>query len=707
MTKIISFRKRESLHVFFNIREELSVQWHPTKNGNLSPLDVTSGSTKKVWWKCPDCSFDWKCRINERTQFNKNPRYCPKCTIINTSKQKRLRALENTGSLAKLFPEVAKEWHPTKNDDLTPDMITPTAHEKPWWKCEEGHEWQANLSNRAGNNTICPYCAKKLPSKDYNLKLLHPDIVKEWNYELNDKSPEHYTPSTKRKVWWNCKYDHPYEMQIQTRTRKGKMQSCPEHKLERQVASYKKTVLKKAGSISEKRPELLNEWNWNKNKGLNPDNLAITSIEKVWWKCKRNHEWQAVIQKRTIGNGNGHGQNCPQCNNKTSHLEVRIYSELKFFFPKTIWQHPFHGGHLDIFMPDYNLAVEVDGFWHENHKPRDLKKNEQASKDGITLIRIRDPKLEQITPLHIIHDWRNRGDLQTLADLFNLLLNELQLDNSKKTTLADYIRNGQYVNEEFYLDTWANNTDPKPGHSLAERAPEMAKDWHPTANGKLTPNEIPFSSSMKVYWLCGIHGKWKSSPNTRSGNTKKFLSGCPKCGKKRGARIRMMMAAEKHSVKDVPQLIKQWHPTKNTEFTPEMVSPGSSKIAWWKCKKGHEWKVRIVYLYRHFNEATRLDIFTGCPSCYKNDRKQFADEIRKIKLVKSGSMLDHYPEITKIWHKENKFKPSELSKGSNKKVKLTCPNNHIIERTLDKITHRLITKGDVCCNECKVYFKLQ
>jgi hypothetical protein len=30
----------------------LANEWHPTKNGELSPYDVTNGSNKKVWWKC-------------------------------------------------------------------------------------------------------------------------------------------------------------------------------------------------------------------------------------------------------------------------------------------------------------------------------------------------------------------------------------------------------------------------------------------------------------------------------------------------------------------------------------------------------------------------------------------------------------------------------------------------------------------------------
>ena len=31
----------------------LAKEWHPTKNENLNPEDITSGSSKEVWWLCP------------------------------------------------------------------------------------------------------------------------------------------------------------------------------------------------------------------------------------------------------------------------------------------------------------------------------------------------------------------------------------------------------------------------------------------------------------------------------------------------------------------------------------------------------------------------------------------------------------------------------------------------------------------------------
>jgi len=32
---------------------ELAKEWHPTKNGDLKPTDVTKGYDKKAWWLFP------------------------------------------------------------------------------------------------------------------------------------------------------------------------------------------------------------------------------------------------------------------------------------------------------------------------------------------------------------------------------------------------------------------------------------------------------------------------------------------------------------------------------------------------------------------------------------------------------------------------------------------------------------------------------
>ena len=55
------------------------------------------------------------------------------------------------------------------------------------------------------------------------------------------------------------------------------------------------------------RPELMNEWDYNKNTDLKPNQVTEHSGKKAWWKCKEGHEWYAVIDSRAKGHG------CPIC----------------------------------------------------------------------------------------------------------------------------------------------------------------------------------------------------------------------------------------------------------------------------------------------------------------------------------------------------------------------------------------------------------
>ena len=54
-------------------------------------------------------------------------------------------------SFAETHPNLAKQWHPTLNGDLTPSDITKGSNKKVWWKCPKGddHEWEAVISSRS------------------------------------------------------------------------------------------------------------------------------------------------------------------------------------------------------------------------------------------------------------------------------------------------------------------------------------------------------------------------------------------------------------------------------------------------------------------------------------------------------------------------------------------------------------------------------
>ena len=118
---------------------DVAAEWHPTKNGEATPSDVTRGSTKKVWWLCPQ-GHAYEAAIKNRTKSIK-PSGCPYCSGRRAAPEK---------TLAIHSPEVAKEWHPTKNSPLKPTEIGYGSSQKVWWICtfDHSHLWEAVISNR-------------------------------------------------------------------------------------------------------------------------------------------------------------------------------------------------------------------------------------------------------------------------------------------------------------------------------------------------------------------------------------------------------------------------------------------------------------------------------------------------------------------------------------------------------------------------------
>ncbi len=109
----------------------MAAQWHPTRNEDLTPDRISSGTANKVWWVC-EHAHEWQASVSGRTSAGYG---CPVCAGLKT--------VTGVNDLVTQFPKVAAQWHPTRNEDLTPDRISGGARQKVWWVCEKGHEWQA------------------------------------------------------------------------------------------------------------------------------------------------------------------------------------------------------------------------------------------------------------------------------------------------------------------------------------------------------------------------------------------------------------------------------------------------------------------------------------------------------------------------------------------------------------------------------------
>jgi len=179
---------------------------------------IYEGNNKNLKWKC----LKEECEEIFETIWNSihNDTGCPYCAGQKIS-------LSNC--LATKNPALAKEWHPTKNGDLTPfDVTCGNSNIEIWWQCLKNpkHIWKTFISNRSNGNG-CPYCIGRFPSEDYNLLIINPELCKEWNYNKNDKTPTDYSPNANRSVWWKClECEHEWEALISSRNNLNS--GCPE-----------------------------------------------------------------------------------------------------------------------------------------------------------------------------------------------------------------------------------------------------------------------------------------------------------------------------------------------------------------------------------------------------------------------------------------------------------------------------------------------
>jgi DNA-directed RNA polymerase subunit RPC12/RpoP len=122
-------------------------------------------------------------------------------------------------NLGKLYPNLVREWHPTKNSGLTPYQILPKSNKKVWWKCSQGHEWQVVIYHRTSGSG-CPYCAGQRATKENNLVKRNPELAEEWHPTKNGKlKPEDLMPHSGKKVWWMCKKGHEWKASLDNRSR--------------------------------------------------------------------------------------------------------------------------------------------------------------------------------------------------------------------------------------------------------------------------------------------------------------------------------------------------------------------------------------------------------------------------------------------------------------------------------------------------------
>lgn len=352
---------------------KLAKQWHPTKNGKLKPINFSAGSNKKVWWYLPyddsktgkHFDFEWEDTIVHRSEGRNCPYISGKALFIGYN------------DLATTHPELAKEWHPTKNHGLTPSDVSAGMNKKVWWLLPYDDpisgkhfdfEWEANINNRANKSADCPFLNNTAVWPGFNdLLTRRPSLAAQWHPRKNGKLlPSHVLEYSMNNVWWYLPYDDPktgkhfdFEWQARIAYRTADNTGCP------YISG--KAVFEGFNDLSTTHPELAKEWHFEKNQSLKPTNVTAGSNKKVWWQLpytdpktgeQYTFEWKASIIDRTYNNAG-----CPYIEQSNGEQLVRKYLDnhkIKYFYQKTF--DSLYGTHNGLLSYDFAIPTDENTF---------------------------------------------------------------------------------------------------------------------------------------------------------------------------------------------------------------------------------------------------------------------------------------------------------------------------------------------------------
>ncbi len=362
-------------------------EFHTTKNKELIPENVRVVKSPKVWWKClKGEDHEWEQSVSDRV---KNKSKCPFCSN---------RKLSITNSLAKVRPDLAKEWHPTKNSSKTPHDYIFGTHKYVWWKCDNHHEWRTSIQFRTKGQSGCPDCAIE------KFKLQRSDIEQGKAFSIKEAKEDilifmnkyNQIPSTTENLTIRKIYFRLTKEILQS---EGKIENWP-HLITDCIKSLEDDRLKnkltedyqKLLYVNRKkewqsyglkfdnqkqlktvRPDLIEELHPTLNYESIPEILHYESNTQIWWLCDHNHSFRMRISARTIEK-----HNCPIC----SFADLAVSPNVK---PKYFWH--------TLFPAFYYAKKVITDYFVEHHKVPASMENKSIH----TIYRaLRNPKVQKI-----------------------------------------------------------------------------------------------------------------------------------------------------------------------------------------------------------------------------------------------------------------------------------------------------------------------
>lgn len=331
------------------IYPSIADEWDYSKNNGLKPSGITPFSNKKVWWACNKNKYhQWRASPKQRTRLNNS---CPKCNSIIVK-----------------FPEIAKEFHSTLNENHIVSDLSYSSHIKIWWKCPKGfdHVWKTSPNSRISMKTGCPICAGYKVVKSNSVTAIYPELAAQWDFEKNKNlTPDMVYAKSSKKVWWQCDEgdDHNWNAQIKSRANGI---GCP-------ICSGRITA--KSNSLAINYPQVAELFHQSKNGNITALDVTPFSSTMIWWKCPKgdDHIWKSTVANVV------NGSTCPVCMGR----KITESNNLAILYPELLKEWDYDKNSLDPNMLSpgrrekvwWICARDNEHTWYSTIKDRTAKKS--------------------------------------------------------------------------------------------------------------------------------------------------------------------------------------------------------------------------------------------------------------------------------------------------------------------------------------------
>ncbi|MBE5969708.1 MAG: hypothetical protein E7242_05690 [Lachnospiraceae bacterium] len=476
--------------------------WDVESNNGITADMVNATSNRVYWWKC-EFGHSYKASPSNRLGTGDG---CPYCS--------GKRVLKGFNDLNFKRQDLAKKWDYVMNNPLKPTEVTVGSQKRVWWKCDKGHSFKSIVSTQVNHPIQCPICSNRQVLKGFNdLETTDAWLVREWNYSRNkDKTPDKFCRTNSCKVWWICEEGHEWPATINSRAKGAKCPYCTGR-----IPIPGKT------DLATIRPELLKEWNYDKNKDISPKEFKEFSNKTVWWKCSKcNSEWQALISSRTNGTG------CPFCANQKFKTGV---NDLKTLYPDLAKEWNYQ---KNAKKPEEVIAGGNKKYWWICKKEHEWFATVNSRISGRSCPYCSNKKLligyndfASVYP-DAVKEWNCEKNGNIKPNEISCGSNtkywwkcpecgyEYQASPNSRKRKDGSLSKCKYCSGSVAI---AGKTD------LATLSPKLLDEWDYEKNKDFSPKDVKAFSSKKVWWKCKKCGnEWKTSIYARS-----IGRGCPKC----------------------------------------------------------------------------------------------------------------------------------------------------------------------------------